>query len=73
MGKSKFHIFTEISRESKMGKFHTEADKVRQRDILEHACQDKEISQEQKARIEDLKTQIQALYEQLHTKKLKRN
>ena len=61
MGKSKFHIFTEISRESKKGKFHTEADKVRQHDIQEHTRQDKEVSQEQKARIEDLKIQIQAL------------
>lgn len=36
--------------------------------LQEHTSPDQEVSQEQKARIKDLKTQIQALYEQLYTK-----
>ncbi len=41
---------------------------VRQNDIPEHTSPDEDVSQERKARVEDLKAQVPVLYDQLHTK-----
>jgi chromosome segregation ATPase len=64
----------ETLKESKAAYCHTESNKSQrtdiqdQNDIHAHTNINADVIPEQKARIEDMKSQVQELYEQLHTK-----
>jgi chromosome segregation ATPase len=64
----------ETLQESKAADCHTESHKTHQNDIQDqndihaHTNVSVDVIPEQKARIEDMKSQVQELYEQLHTK-----
>jgi hypothetical protein len=64
----------ETLKESKAADCHTESHKTQQNDIQDqndihaHTTISADVIPEQKARIEDMKSQVQELYEQLHTK-----
>jgi chromosome segregation ATPase len=64
----------ETLKESKAVDCHTESYNTQQNDIQDHndtpahITINTDVIQEQKARIEDMKSQVQELYEQLHTK-----